>query len=205
MTVRNVNKALAAAGYPDFRLVRGKGYYYFVGPDTEDWYTTSVGVYHVDQHPLDYWVLRFEQMGEGYIEKWKQSGVAPESQDATTTFQSLVEARPRNTGHRDRVATLYDYNGKEGRQALAAWKADMEVAALAFLKDNEGTPYTTTWIKSEIAWGTGDNLEGATETETTQFLREILTKLTRQKKIASWEAGQWSYDGEGMGGPFAGG
>jgi len=72
-SILDVNKALRQAGYGEYTLVRGKGYFYFDGPGTEMWYTTSVPVYHVYHLDLDQWVQRFKELGEDYLQENTES------------------------------------------------------------------------------------------------------------------------------------
>jgi hypothetical protein len=55
LRISTVNRALQAEGI-DAELVRGDGYFYFVGPDVELASTTSVMVYRLNQLSLSGWL-----------------------------------------------------------------------------------------------------------------------------------------------------
>jgi hypothetical protein len=55
-----VNKALAARGHANVELVRGDGYFYFIGEDADQFYTSSVYVYRLNQLTLDQWIADYE-------------------------------------------------------------------------------------------------------------------------------------------------
>lgn len=51
--IRTVNKAIADTG---LELVRGEGYFYFVGDGSENLYTDSVMVYRINHLRLETWI-----------------------------------------------------------------------------------------------------------------------------------------------------
>lgn len=55
LTLKTVNKHLMALGYTE-ELVKGNGYFYFVGQGTGNWYSTSVFVYRLNELNLNQWV-----------------------------------------------------------------------------------------------------------------------------------------------------
>lgn len=57
-TIKAVNKALPEG----YELVRGKDYFYFDGPGTESWFTTSVPVFRVSHLTVEQWVKEFEYL-----------------------------------------------------------------------------------------------------------------------------------------------
>ncbi len=63
LTLKQVNKALAAAGYKE-RLVKGRGYYYFAEGEAASWPETMVLVYKLNCQTLEEWLrhhLRLRQ------------------------------------------------------------------------------------------------------------------------------------------------
>lgn len=61
LTLKTINKHLMAHGYPE-ELVKGRGYFYFVGPGTDRWYTASVMVNRLNQLTLDQWVAELNAL-----------------------------------------------------------------------------------------------------------------------------------------------
>lgn len=60
--ISQVNKYLHQNGVPnDIQLVRGKGYFYFVGGNTPLWYDTSVYVFHLDELSLEDWLKEYKE------------------------------------------------------------------------------------------------------------------------------------------------
>lgn len=55
ITLRAVNRAIRAAGY-DAELVRGRGYFYFIGPAVERATHTGVVVFRLNQLDAAGWV-----------------------------------------------------------------------------------------------------------------------------------------------------
>ena len=65
--MRQVNRYLHQHGVPkDVELVRGRGYYYFVGGDTAGWSQSGVYVYHLDELTLDAWLDEYETRQKAY-------------------------------------------------------------------------------------------------------------------------------------------
>lgn len=56
MWIKTVNKAITAEGM-NLELVAGDGYFYFVGPGTENLSTASVMVYRLNELSLDQWLI----------------------------------------------------------------------------------------------------------------------------------------------------
>lgn len=55
-TLKNVNAAIAAAGFAGYELVKGEGYFYFTGNDAHEFYDSSVAVYRVSDLTIGGWV-----------------------------------------------------------------------------------------------------------------------------------------------------
>jgi len=64
--ITDINKALKIAGYEGYKLVRGKGYFYFIGNDSMFWETSSVYVYRLDELTIQQWVDNFEILKTEY-------------------------------------------------------------------------------------------------------------------------------------------
>jgi hypothetical protein len=60
LTLADVNNELARMGN-GHRLVKGKGYFYFDGPGTESWPSTSVMVFSVSHLSLGGWIEAYEE------------------------------------------------------------------------------------------------------------------------------------------------
>jgi len=63
VTLRAINAALKAKGYPD-ELVRMPGYFYFWGPNASNWYSSSVATMHLGGWTVDQWVEHYERMAK---------------------------------------------------------------------------------------------------------------------------------------------
>jgi hypothetical protein len=61
MWIKTVNKAIAAGGI-NLELVAGDGYFYFVGPGTENLSTASVMVYRLNELSLDQWMTEAREV-----------------------------------------------------------------------------------------------------------------------------------------------
>lgn len=59
-TINKVNAALKTAGH-DAELVKGAGYFYFVGPDAPV-YSSGVYVYHLNSFDVAQWVREFDAL-----------------------------------------------------------------------------------------------------------------------------------------------
>jgi hypothetical protein len=59
--VAEVNRELKRRGRKE-RLVRGRGYYYFVDGEASRWYSSSVYIYRADDLSLRRWMKEFEQL-----------------------------------------------------------------------------------------------------------------------------------------------
>jgi hypothetical protein len=55
LTISKINKTIKAEGI-DLELVPGQGYFYFVGPGSENLYTASVLVYRLNHLTLEQWM-----------------------------------------------------------------------------------------------------------------------------------------------------
>lgn len=64
LTLETVNAAIAAKGIAA-ELVKGAGYFYFVGDAVENAFTTSVYVYRVYHLPLDQWLAELDAIIAG--------------------------------------------------------------------------------------------------------------------------------------------
>ena len=56
VTINQINKALKAAGIDKVELVKGKGYFYFVGDGLPSVSNASVNVYRLKQLSIEQWV-----------------------------------------------------------------------------------------------------------------------------------------------------
>jgi len=61
MWIKTVNKAIAAEGI-NLELVAGDGYFYFVGPGSENLSTASVMVYRLNELSLDQWMTEAREV-----------------------------------------------------------------------------------------------------------------------------------------------
>lgn len=61
LTLKQVNKAIVAKGIAA-ELVKGEGYYYFIGDAVDGAFTTSVGVYRLNQLPLEQWLAELDKI-----------------------------------------------------------------------------------------------------------------------------------------------
>jgi hypothetical protein len=55
LTLNKINCELAKRGH-DERLVRGKGYFYFVGGNAASWQSSGVYTYHLNGFTLEQWL-----------------------------------------------------------------------------------------------------------------------------------------------------
>lgn len=56
ITLKQINTTLERIGAQE-RLVRGNGYFYFQGGDSESWYSSSVMVNTLNQLTIEQWIL----------------------------------------------------------------------------------------------------------------------------------------------------
>lgn len=61
VTLKTVNKALAAAGIKD-ELVKGKDYFYFWGDVASTWYSSGVMVSRLNCFTPEQWVVEYRWM-----------------------------------------------------------------------------------------------------------------------------------------------
>jgi hypothetical protein len=61
MRLSTLNKTIAAEGI-NLELVAGNGYFYFVGPGSENLYTASVMVYRLNNLTLEQWMAEARDM-----------------------------------------------------------------------------------------------------------------------------------------------
>jgi hypothetical protein len=64
VTIKQVNKALAEAGFPNAELVKGEGYYYFDGDDTDGFFEQGVYVNFLNALSVTEWVSEFKDRYE---------------------------------------------------------------------------------------------------------------------------------------------
>ena len=64
LTLKTVNKALAAAGHAE-RLVQGDGYWYFAEGDTPRWPVTMVCIYRLNALTLEQWIAEHAALKAG--------------------------------------------------------------------------------------------------------------------------------------------
>ena len=55
ITLKSVNKSIKSLGY-DAELIKGDGYFYFIGTDVTEWEGSSVMVYRLNELSLDSWI-----------------------------------------------------------------------------------------------------------------------------------------------------
>jgi hypothetical protein len=60
LTLKKVNKELKKQGY-DTKLVKGEGYFYFVGKEAWDFKCQSVYVFRLNDLSLEQWVKEYEE------------------------------------------------------------------------------------------------------------------------------------------------
>jgi hypothetical protein len=65
LTLKTVNKALAAAGIKD-ELVKGKDYFYFWGDKASEWHSSSVMVPRLSDLTVEEWVKEYRTMEKMY-------------------------------------------------------------------------------------------------------------------------------------------
>lgn len=58
--IKSINKKIRSLGI-DLELINGPGYFYFVGPGSENLYTASVLVYKLNHLTLDQWIEYAQQ------------------------------------------------------------------------------------------------------------------------------------------------
>jgi hypothetical protein len=66
VTCKQVNKAIKALGGEE-ELVRGDGYMYFVGGDTENWEQSSVYVPRVGDLTVERWIEEYKSLKSNTI------------------------------------------------------------------------------------------------------------------------------------------
>ncbi len=70
-SIRAVNKALKAKGYDGYELVKDKDYFYFDGPDTSNWRTSSVHKYKISDLTVKEWVKEFESLKKEHDDNYE--------------------------------------------------------------------------------------------------------------------------------------
>ncbi len=60
--VTEVNRELKKLGIPD-KLRRGHGYYYFTGPNADNWATQSVNTFRADSLTVERWIAEYRELG----------------------------------------------------------------------------------------------------------------------------------------------
>ena len=66
MKLNQLNKELHKMGMPkDICLVRGKGYFYFYGGGTVNWYTSSVLAFSLEQLTVKEWYDEYVSLSKG--------------------------------------------------------------------------------------------------------------------------------------------
>lgn len=61
LTLKAVNKALAAAGIKD-ELVKGKDYFYFWGEKAQTWYGSSVMTCQLNSLTIEQWIAEYRHL-----------------------------------------------------------------------------------------------------------------------------------------------
>lgn len=59
--LKTVNNEITKRGI-DAKLVKGNGYYYFIGPAVDGAFSTSVCVYRLNQLPLEQWLFILDEI-----------------------------------------------------------------------------------------------------------------------------------------------
>lgn len=65
ISIKTVNNALKKLGHEE-KLCKGNGYFYFYDGNADNWYTSSVGVYTINQLTLDQWIESFLRLKEDH-------------------------------------------------------------------------------------------------------------------------------------------
>lgn len=55
-SIAQIHRAMRKEGLGDYELVKGEGYFYLVGPDTECWYETSIYSYRLNHMSINQWI-----------------------------------------------------------------------------------------------------------------------------------------------------
>jgi hypothetical protein len=61
LTLNQINREINVR-WPGYELVKGDGYFYIDGPDTEKWYQTMIYVYRLNHLPLRHWIEAVENL-----------------------------------------------------------------------------------------------------------------------------------------------
>lgn len=61
VTLKQINAELKKRGV-DATLVKGRGYFYFTGPATDGFFSTSVAVYSLSAFTLDGWMKEWDYL-----------------------------------------------------------------------------------------------------------------------------------------------
>jgi exopolyphosphatase/pppGpp-phosphohydrolase len=67
LTMKKVNAAIKAAGGGSVELVKGDGYFYFAGGESEEWNSTGVYVYTLNELTLERWVEEWTFRRDAYL------------------------------------------------------------------------------------------------------------------------------------------
>lgn len=62
VTINNINKQLP----PGYEIVKGNGYFYFIGNDALDWYSSSVYVNKLTDLSMERWLEEFNDCKNDY-------------------------------------------------------------------------------------------------------------------------------------------
>ena len=92
LTLKTVNNVLAAKFHgKQIELVKGEGYFYFVGADVEHCETTSVMVYRLNDLFLDHWVAEARSFLE---ESAKRAAELAESEPHNLIIRRMAAPEP---------------------------------------------------------------------------------------------------------------
>ena len=63
--VAEVNRELKRRGIPE-KLRKGKGYYYFTGPNADYWFDRSVGTFRADGLSVERWLKEYDNLNNDF-------------------------------------------------------------------------------------------------------------------------------------------
>lgn len=66
VTIKKVNEAIKKLG-GSAELVKGEGYFYFAGGDCEEWNSTGVYVYTINELSLERWIEEWTSRRDAYL------------------------------------------------------------------------------------------------------------------------------------------
>lgn len=84
LTLKQVNSKIAELGFKA-ELVKGEGYFYFIGDDVDLCYSTSVGVYRLNHLSMEDWLSEIKGLVEEHVDRKRFK----------SSFQTRLAYRPR--------------------------------------------------------------------------------------------------------------